>query len=91
MEMKTCPHCGKEIQKEAILCKYCHSLLVEQNDANDDDSPANGDTIIFRKTDIAKDDDYVQSGEYEDDEELDTDTRQTQRTYRRRDDDEDYD
>ena len=63
METKVCPHCGKEIQKEAILCKYCHSLLVEQNE-DEDDAPAGGDTIIFKKADPIKNDDYNEVDEY---------------------------
>lgn len=31
MATKECPYCHKEIADEAILCKYCHNLLIGSN------------------------------------------------------------
>lgn len=31
MKIKNCPFCGKEISDEAIICKFCHRLLIDEN------------------------------------------------------------
>ena len=31
MNTKNCPFCGKEISDEAIICKHCHRLLIDEN------------------------------------------------------------
>lgn len=36
MKTKECPFCHEEISEDAILCKYCHNLLTEDDD---DDAP----------------------------------------------------
>ena len=39
MNTKECPYCHEEISEDAILCKYCHNLLTD-----DDDEP----TMVFK-------------------------------------------
>ena len=31
MKKKICPYCGKELSGEAVLCKYCHNLLIDED------------------------------------------------------------
>ena len=31
MKTKNCPFCSKEISDEAIICKFCHRLLIDEN------------------------------------------------------------
>ncbi|MCD8095983.1 MAG: hypothetical protein LUE12_07650 [Ruminococcus sp.] len=31
MKTKNCPFCSKKISDEAIICKYCHRLLIDEN------------------------------------------------------------
>ena len=93
METKVCPHCGKEIQKEAILCKYCPSLLVEQSD-DEEDTPANGDTIIFKKAEKPEHEEpaeRVRLDDYDDEEEeeFERKERRAPASRRRVDDDDD--
>ncbi|MBR1863610.1 MAG: hypothetical protein IJ806_05950 [Ruminococcus sp.] len=46
MKNKVCPYCGKELSPEAVLCKYCHNLLI------DDDEDLDDKTKVFSKQDI---------------------------------------
>ena len=38
MKTKECPFCHKEISEEAILCKYCHNLLIDESAPVTEDS-----------------------------------------------------
>lgn len=50
MKMKTCPYCGKELSGEAVLCKYCHNLLIDESgNVEDNGSDDDGRTKVFKK------------------------------------------
>lgn len=50
MKMKTCPYCGKELSGEAVLCKYCHNLLIDESgNVEDNGSEDDGRTKVFKK------------------------------------------
>ena len=50
MKMKTCPYCGKELSGEAVLCKYCHNLLIDESgNVEDNSSDDDGRTKVFKK------------------------------------------
>lgn len=38
MKTKECPFCHKKISEEAILCKYCHNLLIDESTPVTEDS-----------------------------------------------------
>lgn len=70
MSMKQCPYCGKELPSEAVLCKYCHNLLIDEagnmEDASDDRTrvfnkqemeDAEGRTRMFKVPDSVIDND----------------------------------
>ncbi|WP_124100193.1 zinc ribbon domain-containing protein [Ruminococcus sp. Marseille-P6503] len=60
MKTKKCPHCHAEISEEAILCKYCHSLLIDDDTENSGAGVADADqesTIVFNKQQLQQDDD----------------------------------
>ena len=60
MKTKRCPHCNAEISEEAILCKFCHSLLIDDQNENaeEDDVPSDEEsTIVFNKQQLQQDDD----------------------------------
>lgn len=83
MSMKTCPFCSKEISNEAIICKFCHRLLIDENgkDIGDEKDntpvPAAADedkTIVYSKDELRKalhnknENDYADEPVVEDDE-----------------------
>ena len=52
MKTKTCPYCGKELSGEAVLCKYCHNLLIDEDgNMTADDGLDDGRTKVFKKPD----------------------------------------
>lgn len=65
MKTRICPFCGEEISDEAILCKYCHNLLIDEN-GNDigpqtaeesvEEEPAQLDdkTIVYSKEELQR-------------------------------------
>lgn len=60
MSTKLCPFCGKEISHEAIICKFCHRLLIDEN--GKDIAPAGSaendvdeeKTIVYSKDELKK-------------------------------------
>ncbi len=65
MKTKNCPFCGKEISDEAIICKFCHRLLIDEN-GNDilpegesaapavETAVTEDKTIVYKKEDLQK-------------------------------------
>ena len=61
MKTRTCPFCGKEISEEAILCKFCHNLLIDENGKDiepqyeEPEQPAEEEnTIVYSKEELKK-------------------------------------
>ena len=63
MKTRTCPFCGKEISEEAILCKFCHNLLIDENGKDiepqyeepEQEQPAEEEnTIVYSKEELKK-------------------------------------
>lgn len=53
MKMKTCPYCGKELSGEAVLCKFCHNLLIDESgNVEDNGSEDDGRTKVFKKAGV---------------------------------------
>lgn len=65
LKTKNCPFCGKEISDEAIICKFCHRLLIDENGndikpGTDEEKPQHSPepeedkTIIYNKEELQK-------------------------------------
>ena len=63
LKTRTCPFCGKEISEEAILCKFCHNLLIDENGKDiepqyeepEQEQPAEEEnTIVYSKEELKK-------------------------------------
>ena len=69
MSTKSCPFCGKEISDEAIICKFCHRLLIDENGkdiGNEEEVPeavtdTEDKTIVYSKSDLKR----ALEGDYE--------------------------
>lgn len=65
MKMKLCPYCGKEISGEAVLCKYCHNLLIGDDESIADHVPEeeqdDGRTRVFTKEEMNAFDDKTRA------------------------------
>ena len=51
MKTKTCPYCGKELSGEAVLCKFCHNLLIDEDGKMTSESGVGDETKVFKKPD----------------------------------------
>jgi len=47
MTTKTCPHCGGEIDAEALRCPLCQNWVEEVRDIQDDKAPEFLPTLLF--------------------------------------------
>lgn len=60
MNTKLCPFCGEEISHEAIICKFCHRLLIDENyeeitsPAAAESEPAEEKTMVYSKDELKK-------------------------------------
>ena len=51
MKTKTCPYCGKELSGEAVLCKFCHNLLIDEDGNMTSEGGVGDETKVFTKPD----------------------------------------
>ena len=51
MKTKTCPYCGKELSGEAVLCKFCHNLLIDEDGKMTSEGGLDDETKVFKKPD----------------------------------------
>lgn len=51
MKTKTCPYCGKELSGEAVLCKFCHNLLIDEDGNMTSEGGVGDETKVFKKPD----------------------------------------
>ncbi|MCR5020871.1 hypothetical protein [Ruminococcus sp.] len=51
MKTKTCPYCGKELSGEAVLCKFCHNLLIDEDGKMTSEGGVDDETKVFKKPD----------------------------------------
>jgi hypothetical protein len=61
LKTRACPFCGKEISDEAILCKFCHNLLIDENGKDvepqvpqTESAEDNEKTIVYSKDELKK-------------------------------------
>ena len=65
MKTKNCPFCSQEISDEAIICKFCHRLLIDENgndilpedelpEAAEEAAVTEDKTIVYKKEDLQK-------------------------------------
>ncbi|MBR4554500.1 MAG: hypothetical protein IKO27_02795 [Ruminococcus sp.] len=99
MSTKQCPYCHEEISADAILCKYCHNLLTEDDDdATVVFNPGEDDgerTRVFSAAEASRAartdrDDRYEDEEYDNDD-YDNDDDEYDEEYEDEDDDDDYD
>lgn len=76
MNTKKCPYCHEEISEDAILCKYCHNLLTEDDEEETAEYQPESDnderTRIFSAAEAVKNSNQ-QSVRYDDDDDYDND------------------
>lgn len=51
MKTKTCPYCGNELSGEAVLCKFCHNLLIDEDGKMTSEGGVGDETKVFKKPD----------------------------------------